>query len=436
MIPRRVLLILFALAGIPLVLGIFDPIAGRVGVLLTVLVVLIAFVDVAISARPNRIDAERQAGDIMSVGTGNPVTVRLRNRSRSTLRVDVHDSPPMPCDTVDLPLRMELRPGREQSAVYHVQPHHRGRNRFGRLYLRCRSRLGLWFLHDERDLDQPVRIYPDIKAVHGVELLARRNRLAEAGVRLSRIRGRGNDFDRLREYRREDEYRSIDWKATARHQNLISREYVVERNQNLLFLLDCGRSMCNETDGITHFDRALNAAILLSYVALRQGDTVGMLACSNRVQQWVPPVRGAAAVKRLIRQTYELEPTYDASDYELMVEQLRRRYRKRSLVMLVTHALDDVHLRGIGQAMRQLRSPHLVLGAFLRNVPLEERLNRIPATDVEAFQVAAAAEMVATQTRRIAELEKSGLLIVDALPEDLSSRMIGRYLDVKARHLL
>jgi len=436
MTPRRVLLILFALAGIPLVLGIFDPIAGRVGVLLTVLVVLIAFVDVAISVRPSRIDVERQAGDIMSVGTGNPVTVRLRNRSRSTLRIDVHDSPPMPCDTVGLPLRVELRPGREQSALYHVQSQHRGRNRFGRLYLRCRSRLGLWLLHDERDLDQPVRIYPDIKAVHGVELLARKNRLAEAGVRLSRIRGRGTDFDRLREYRREDEYRCIDWKATARHQNLISREYVVERNQNLLFLLDCGRSMCNETDGITHFDRALNAAILLSYVALRQGDTVGILACSNRVEQWVPPVRGATAVKTLIRQTYELEPTYNASDYQLMVEELRRRYRKRSLVVLVTHALDDVHLRGIGQAMHQLRSPHLVLGAFLRNVPLQERLDRIPTTDMEAFQVAAAAEMVATQTRRIARLEKSGLLIVDSLPEDLSARMIGRYLDVKARHLL
>ena len=436
MTPRRVLLILVVLAGIPLVLGIFEPLAGQVGVLLTVLVVLIAFVDAAVSVRPNRIDAERRAGDIMSVGTGNPVTVCLRNRSRSVLRVEVHDSPPMPCDTIDTPLRMKLRPEREQTAVYHVQPHHRGRNRFGRLYLRCRSRLGLWLLHDERELDQPVRIYPDIKAVHGVELLARKNRLAEAGVRLSRIRGRGNEFDRLREYRREDEFRSIDWKATARHQTLISREYVVERNQNLLFLLDCGRSMCNETDGITHFDRALNAAILLSYVALRQGDTVGILACSNRVEQWVPPMRGATAVKTLIRQTYELEPTYDASDYELMVEELRRRYRKRSLVMLVTHALDDVHLRGIGRAMRQLRSPHLVLGAFLRNVPLSERVNRIPATDVEAFQVAAAAEMVATQTRRIAELEKSGLLIVDALPEDLSSRMIGRYLDVKARHLL
>jgi uncharacterized protein (DUF58 family) len=299
-----------------------------------------------------------------------------------------------------------------------------------------KSRLGLWMLHDERELVHPVRVYPDIRAVHGVELLARQNRLSEAGVRLSRLRGRGTDFERLREYRREDEYRSVDWKATARHHAPISREYSVERNQNVLFLLDCGRSMCNELDGVTHFDRALNAVILLSYVALRQGDTVGVLAFSNRVERWVAPVRGASAVQTLIRQTYELEPKYEATDYSLMVEELRRRHRKRSLVVVVTHALDEVHLAAISQHVRQIRRPHLVLAAFLRNVPLEERSNAVPATDLEAFQVAAAAELVSTQTDQIARLTKSGLLVLDVLPESLSPQLINRYLDVKARQLL
>ena len=194
--------------------------------------------------------------------------------------------------------------------------------------------------------------------------------------------------------------------------------------------------MCNELDGITHFDRALNAVILLSYVALRQGDTVGVLACSNRVERWVPPVRGAAAIQTLIRQTYDLEPNYNASDYSLMVEELRRRHRKRSLVIFVTHALDEVHMKSISQHLRQIRSPHLVLGAFLRNVPLHDRLNAIPQTDLEAFQIAAAAEMVATQSVQVAMLEKSGVLVVDTLPEKLSSQLISQYLEIKARHLL
>ncbi|MCH7687933.1 MAG: DUF58 domain-containing protein [Planctomycetes bacterium] len=436
MMPRLLLLGLIGLAGIPLAIGTVVPEAGRIGVLLTLIVMATALIDLVISPPLLRIDVHREAGNVMSVGAQNAVTIRLTNHNSVPMTVEVHDEPPMPCDMFGLPNSVELRPGRSRSLIYHVQPHHRGQNRFGKVFLRCRTRLAFWTLQVEHALEHPVRIYPDIQAVYGVELLARQNRLADAGVKLSRLRGRGNEFDRLREYRREDEYHSIDWKATSKHQQLISREYVVERNQNLLFLLDSGRSMCNELNGISHFDRALNAAILLSYVALRQGDSVGILAFSNRVERWVPPVRGTGAVQSLIRQVYELEPNYEATDYGLMVEELRRRYRKRSLVVLVTHALDEVHLESIGRHMHQLRSPHLVLGAFLRNVPLHERLNTIPRTDLEAFQVAAAAEMVATESRQIAKLEKSGLLITDTLPDQLSSRLISQYLEIKARHLL
>ncbi|MEX0703966.1 MAG: DUF58 domain-containing protein [Planctomycetales bacterium] len=436
MLPRPLLLALFLLAGLPLVVGIFVPGVAEFGGWATLGVFAIALLDLAASPRLALVRVERDSKDVMSLGARNPVTVRLRNGNRGTITVEVHDEPPAPSSAPDLPHAIELPSGRTRYFVYHVEPHRRGRARFGRLFLRCRSRFGLWTLQDERAAEQPVQIFPDIQAVKGVELLARRNRLAEAGVRLSRLRGRGTEFDRLREYRREDEYRSIDWKATARHQELISREYAVEKNQNLLLLLDCGRSMCNELEGISHFDRALNAALLLGYVALRQGDTVGILACSNRVERWVPPVRGIGAIHKLIRQVYDLEPRYEASDYELMVENVRRRYRKRSLVMLMTHALDEVHLAAITTRVRRLRTPHLVLTAFLQNVPLQERLHRIPRSDVEAFQVAAAAELVAAQSLQVAQLEQSGLLVVDTLPEQLSADLVSRYLDIKARHLL
>ena len=121
-------------------------------------------------------------------------------------------------------------------------------------------------------METPVRIYPDIKAVTRFELLARKNRLAEEGLKLWRLRGAGGEFERLREYRREDELRKVDWKATAKYDKLISRDYIVERNQNVLFMLDCGRSMVNEAGGISHLDRGLNAAIMLGYIALSQGD--------------------------------------------------------------------------------------------------------------------------------------------------------------------
>ncbi len=447
MTPRWPLFVLFAAAGAvlaaPAVASQFvdwSPASVRfvnnLGVLLNFLIFGLALVDLIVSPSLRRIDIEREMSDVMSVGARNAIRIWLTNRNRQAVTVDFQDEPPRPCATDGLPFIVTLAPLKARYRVYHVEPHHRGPNRFGDTYLRCKSRFGFWTFFDQRPAEKPVRVYPDIQAVHGIELLARRNRLAETGLKLSRLRGRGTEFDRLREYRREDEFRHIDWKATARQKQLISREYVVERNQNILIVLDCGRSMCNELGGISHLDRALNAAIVLSYIALRQGDNVGFLAFSNRAERWVRPVRGAGAIQTIIRHTYDIQPHYEVSDYGLMVEELRRRFRKRSLVVLLTHALDELHLDAISRHVRELRSPHLVLAAFLRNVPLYERVLSIPTSDIDAFQIAAAAEMVHTQTRQIAELNHSGLLVLNTIPEQLSADLISRYLDVKARHLL
>lgn len=436
MMPRGTLIRWVALAGMPLLVGPLIPAFAPLGIALTFVVALVALIDLLVTPPLRLIEAYRESRGVLSVGVRNPVTVTLRNRGTQSVTVMVHDEPPQPSRWFDLPLKLELPPQRTVTAIYGVEPHHRGRNAFGTMSLRMVSRFGLWMLQDDRPLQQAVKIYPDIQSVRQVELLARQNRLAEAGVRLSRLRGRGSEFDRLREYRREDEYRNIDWKSTARHQNLISREYVVERNQNVLLLLDTGRSMCNDFEGVSHFDRSLNAAMLLAYVALRQGDTVGLLAGSATVDRWVKPVRGRGGVEKLIGQVYDLAPNYDATDYDRLFQELRQRYRKRSLVILVTHALDDVHLRTIADSLKKWRAPHLVLAAFLKNVALEDRAAAVPESDLDAFQIAAAAEMSAAQRDALAGVQQAGLLLIDCLPEELSSRLISRYLDIKARHLL
>lgn len=436
MMPRLRLLMFAALAGLPFVVTPFFPEATSVGLSLTMSLAAVALFDLVITPRLNEIDVVRDVRQVLSVGARNPVTITLRNRGKFPTVLTVHDEAPQPNRTFELPFQVLVPPLQRVSATYFVEPHHRGTNAFGTIFLRKTSRLQLWTLQAERPLPQPVRIYPDIQTIRQVELLARQNRLAEAGVRLSRLRGRGSDFDRLREYRREDEFRHIDWKATARHHDLISREYVVERNQNLLLVLDSGRSMCNSTDGVTHFDRALNAAMLLTYVALRQGDTVGLLAGDRVVRRWVQPIRGRGGVERLVGQIYDLEPSYAATDYDLLAGELRKRYRKRSLVIWLTHAIDELHLQTVAASVRRLRAPHLVLVAYLRNVPLHHRAAEIPVSDVDAFQIAAAAEMVESQREQLATLPRMGLLTVDCLPEELSSRLISQYLDIKARHLL
>jgi len=281
-----------------------------------------------------------------------------------------------------------------------------------------------------------VRIFPDIRAVREFDLLALKNRLEEAGLKQYRIRGQGGEFERLREYRREDEMRHIDWKATAKHRRLISREYNVERNQNVVILLDCGRSMCNETDGISHLDSGLNAATILSYVALGQGDNVSLVAFSDRIERFVGPLHGKPAVQTIVREMYDVQPRWEASDYGLACDELLRRQRKRALVVLITHTLDEQHLWSIGSYLKTLTTPHVLVCVFIRDRALSALASRVPEDDVEAFQSAGAAELMTTQTRKLAELRDSGVLVIETFPNELNASLINQYLDLKARHLL
>src|SRR6185295_368218 len=161
-----------------------------------------------------------------------------------------------------------------------------------------------------------VKVYPDVQAVRAYELLARQDR-DPSGLRASRRRGGESEFERLREYRRGDEYRAIDWRATARRQKLIAREYQLESNQSILFLLDAGRLMTAEAHGLSLFDHALNATLMLSHVAARAGDRVGLLAFADAVKSYAPPSGGAGAARQIVQAGYDLHPDLVETNYAI-----------------------------------------------------------------------------------------------------------------------
>ena len=436
MIPRRRLVALYALGGALFVGGIWAPALTLGGLAFNCLLTVAAILDYSRTVRPERIEVLREVSEVLSVGAPNPVTLRLMNRSPRPLRVEVADEPPEPSRVEGMPFTCELVPQREVEAAYHLRPLKRGPHRFPFVHFRYPSPCGLWTRTVKRPLPSEVRIYPDIRTVRRFDLLARRNRLSEMGLKLWRLKGREGEFERLREYRVGDEIRHIDWRATSKHRKLISREFTTERNQNVVILLDCGRSMLNETDGISHLDRGLNASIILSYIALGQGDNVALVAFSNRIERYAGPVRGKAAVQALIRQTYDLEARLEASDYALACEDLLRRQKKRALILLITYALDEQHLATIGRYLKSLTSSHLFLCVLLKDLPLAALAERVPETDLEAYQVAAGAEMLKAQERRLSELRASGIHATEVVPNELAAEIINQYLDVKARHLL
>lgn len=400
-------------------------------------IALLALADALLARRP-LVEVRRTTREVYSIGRANPVTLELRSRARRPLTVRVTDDLFDHAAAPELPLAVELAPGARTSAVYRVVPRRRGTYALGGHTLRYRSPLGMWTRQVKQPASQTVRIYPDVQAVRDYELLARQSR--DAAARASRRRGGASEFEALREYQRDDEYRKIDWKATARRHKLISRQYQLERDQSIVFMLDAGRLMSAESDDLSLFDHALNATLMLTYVASRGGDQVGLMTFADRVLTYLPPAPGKSASQRLIRSLFAVHPELVESDYEGAFTQLGPRLRKRSLVVLFTQVLDHNAAAQLLRLARGLHPRHLVLIVLLRD-PSVEALVQIDDPQfapgaARPYVTAAAAEVLSWQGRLIRDLKRAGALVLDVLPREVSPRLIGRYLEVKARQML
>lgn len=436
MIPSRRLIVLSAILVIPLLLAGISRSTAEVALLLNLVLVAVACVDLLVSPAPSVLDVERSLPEVLSVGASNPVTLQIRNRSIHRLNVTAHDDPGEQCTIEGLPQSVWIEAGKAGLLHYTIRPGQRGMARFEAVHIMYPSRFRLWLRRDVRPLRADVPVYPDIRAVHRYELLARQNRLAEIGLRSVRMPGQGREFERLREYRCGDELRQIDWKATARQQTLISREFTVERNQNIVIMLDCGRFMRNQHAGISCLDVALNSAILLSYIALGQGDNVSLLAFSSRVERYVRPVRGKAGIQAILHSTYDIAVSDHVSDYSMALEFLTRVQRKRALVVLMTFVTDERQLRVIGSALKLRSLPYLPLCVLLQDESLQNMADRIPATDLEAFEAAAAAGILTGHYQEVAAMRDAGILLIDSSPRFLTERLLNEYLRIKARNLI
>jgi uncharacterized protein (DUF58 family) len=254
------------------------------------------------------------------------------------------------------------------------------------------------------------------------------------------LRGGENEFEALRDYQRDDDYRAIDWKATARRQKLITREYQQERNQSVLCMLDCGRLMTAETQGLSQLDHALNAMLMLSHVATRAGDQVGLLAFDTKVRAFLPPQGGRRAAQRVVAASYDIHAQVVETDFEAAYGYLSQRLRKRSLVVLFTEVIDEVSARSVVRTVRGLGPRHLALCVLFRDETLDTMVEphgkspTIKAADL--YQRAAAAEAILWRDRLVRDLQEAGALVLHVSPRKLTPTLINRYLRIKAQRLL
>lgn len=393
------------------------------------LLAVVAAVDAMAARRMRPPFARRIVPNSLPLGVAHDIVLRLANQSDAPLACEIHDHYPAGTEVRGMPQRVTIPAHSWAEIRYSVRPVTRGELVFGRVEARLDSRLGLWHFRRRLGEETVTRVYPNFAALTKFALLATDHRLSQIGVLQRRRRGEGLDFHQLREYREGDSQRSIDWKASARMRKLVSREYQDERDQQVVLLIDCGRRMAAHDEELAHFDYVLNAALLLAYVSLRQGDAVGFLTMSAE-PQWFAPRKSSATVNAILNRVYDLHPTLQTTDYYRAALDLMKRLRKRALVVVLTNLRDEDD-DTLGPALRLLQSRHLVLFASLRESILVRALAARVDTLDSALTHGATAEYLERRDLAFRRLERGGAVCLDTEPAELPIALVNRYIDIK-----
>ncbi len=372
----------------------------------------------------------RQMRGSLALGRWSEVRLEIVHDFPQPLNIQVFDHVPNGLSFENLPLSVELKPGQHSEAGYRLRPLKRGHFTFDRCEINLPSPLGLWSGKRLLSVTDHTRVYPDFARLYGGQLLAVDNWLSQLGIRQRQRRGQGLEFHQLREFREGDSLRQIDWKATARQRTPIAREYQDERDQQIIFMLDCGRHMRSQDDELSHFDHALNACLLLSYVALRQGDAVGLSTFASDQPFYLAPVKGTNQLNVLLNRVYNLNSTQRSADYQAATNQLLARQKRRALVVLMTNLRDEDDEELI-TAVNRLNKQHRVLVASLKEGVLDSLREAPVQTWSEALSYCGTVDWLNARAELHERLSAHGVSVVEARPDRLGPTLVTRYLSWK-----
>ena len=378
---------------------------------------------------------QRQIPGSLALGRWSEVHLQLSHDFNEPVALKIFDHVPQGLSFENLPLAVELQPGQFSEVVYRLRPLKRGHFSFEHCEINLPSPFGLWTGKRLLAVSGEIRVYPDFAKLYGGQLLAVDNWLSQLGVRQRQRRGQGLEFHQLREFREGDSLRQIDWKATARQRTPIARENEDERDQQIMFLLDCGRRMHSQDDELSHFDHALNACLLLSYVALRQGDAVGLCTFAGDQTRYLAPVKGHGQLNRLLDSVYDLDSSQRPADYRAAANRLLSRQKRRALVILITNLRDDDD-DDLLDAVTHLSRQHRVLVASLQEGVLEQLRQQPVQTLDEALTYCATVDYLNATAQRHEQLLAHGVAVLQTRPKALGPGLVTHYLSWKKTAVL
>jgi uncharacterized protein (DUF58 family) len=406
----------------------------KIIVLAIVLMVLVDFLLLYIKKQPIR--ALRQMAERLSNGDENNVRILFENNYGYTVHVTVIEELPPQISQHSFSTTLSLPTQQQLVWRYTVTPTERGVYVFGNINIIVRGMLFMIERHIVIAAEQKVAVYPAFIQMRRFQLLAVTNQLNDVGSRRLRKLGNSLEFEQIKEYVTGDDYRNINWKATARKGSLMVNNFMDERSQQVICIIDKGRTMKMPFEGMTLLDYAVNASLVLSSVVLNKQDKAGVLVFGKKLDQLVQPDKKSTQINFILENLYRLQSDFSDSDFGNLYTSIRYRIKQRSLLVLFTNFESMYGMHRQLHYLQQLNNHHTLLVVFFENTELHA-LEQQKVTDLEGVYLQTVAKKFALEKRLIVkELNKYGIMSMLTAPQHLTVNTINKYMEIKARQMI
>jgi len=399
--------------------------------------ILMLFADfLLIYASKGNINGRRVVPDKLSNGDENPIQITVVNSYLFATHLTLLDEIPHQFQKRDFKIETVVKSGNQKSFTYQLRPTERGNYSFGNLNVFASSPIGLIARRYTFDAEQKVPVYPSFLQLRKYDLMAFTNKLFAYGLKKIRRIGHTMEFEQIKEYVQGDDIRNINWKATAKKNQLMVNQFQDEKSQPIYAVIDKGRVMKMPFNGLSLLDYAINATLVISNIAIKKQDKAGMFTFSNAIENRVVAERRSAQMNLILETLYNVQTNFVESDFGRLYIDIKRNLNQRSLLLLYTNfeTLDALHRQL--PYLQAIAKHHLLVVIFFENTELHEFAAQKAHTSHQIFEQTIAEKFIYEKKLIVNELRKYGIQSLLTKPEDLTINTINRYLEIKARGLL
>ena len=416
--------------------GYVFPLLFDVGRWMFLALVILFFVELFLLYHERGMMASRTLSERFSNGDDNEVNIRVESIYSFPVRLEIIDEIPPVFQRRDVLFRLKLAMGEGKNIRYKLRPTERGVYSFGHVRVFASAPIGL--VQRRFTLCQPcdVKVYPSYLMLTRYELLAMSNNLAEMGIKKIRKVGNHTEFEQIKDYVSGDDFRLINWRATARTSRLMVNVYQDERSQQVFNIIDKGRVMQQAFRGMTYLDYAINASLVLSYIAMRKEDKAGVVTFSDHFEDFVPASRRTGHMQNILEMLYRQQTRFAESDYSALVAEVNQHITKRSLLILYTNFANRISMERQLPYLLQLNRRHRLLVVFFEDHEVKDYLATRSESDEEYYRHVVAEQFAYEQRLIVSSLKQRGILALLTTPEALSVDVLNKYLEIKTRELL